>query len=186
MSTRLFEEAKHARDRGDYARAFDIYNCLAREGQPYALVLLADMYAEGQGTTVDLAKAEELLDQAASLGVREAVLQKADIWEARGDMRAYFATIQQAARSGLLPAQYALGICHARGLGTPRDAEKALEVMREAAERGHVGAKMHVARRLIARPLNPLGFLWGVALMLAAFVEGLYISFRNPADDRFR
>jgi TPR repeat protein len=181
-----YDEAARAADRGDFGQALRIYESLAKDGHVYSLVLLAHMHVEGQGTAVDLSKAEELLDQAARLGMPEAALQKANIWLARGDMRRYFFAIQQAAQMGLLTAQYRLGLCYAYGRGTARNAEKALEVIREAADRGQVRAKGYIARRLLARPLNPLGFMRGLVLILAALIEILRIGLRNPHDDRVR
>lgn len=181
-----FEEAVAARDRGEYSRALHLFEAIAKNGQPYGLVPLASMYMEGQGTEVDLSRAEDLLNQAAQLGVREAVLQKATLWYARGDMTRHFLALQEAARLGILPACYRLALCFARGTGVAKDDAKALTIMSEAAARGHVGAKMHLARRLLVRPINPAGFTRGVAMMITAIGESLRIGTRNPDDDRFR
>jgi TPR repeat protein len=135
---------------------------------------------------VDLSKAEELLDRAARLGIHEAVLQKARIWHERGDWSRYFAGIQQAAGMGMLAGKYRLGQCYARGIGTASDTGKAFEIMRDAAGRGHVGAKIYLARRLLARPVNPLGFLRGLGAMVAALGEALRIAVRDYQDERIR
>ncbi|NJO12122.1 MAG: sel1 repeat family protein, partial [Gammaproteobacteria bacterium] len=146
----LFDEAVAARDRGDYALARRLFEQGAKEGHPYGLVLLASMYIEGHGTPVNLQKAEELLMQAESLGVLEAVLQRANLWHSHGDMKKHFAALQQGARQGSLAAQYRVGICYARGIGVEKDREKALAVMKEASADGHLGRECTLARRLLA------------------------------------
>ena len=47
---------------------------------------------------------------------------------------------KQAAGQGDANGLYNLGMCHARGLGTPRDDEKAFSCFRSAAEKGHPDA----------------------------------------------
>jgi TPR repeat protein len=179
-------EAQRARNRGDHARAFEIYDGLARGGDGYALVMLGSLHARGMGTPVDLEKAEEYFDRAAALGIPEASFQMANVWYDRGDMHRYFLAIQEAARMDLLIAQFYLARCYARGRGTEKDKAKALELMSDAAERGHVRAKMYLARRLLFRPYNPVGFVQGLFKLLAATVEGLTLSLLNPHDDRVR
>ena len=162
------------------------YEEIADGGEPYALVLLAHMYMEGIGVTVDMGKAEDLLDRAIGLGVAEAVFQKANIWLARDDLSRYFLSIQQAASMGLLAAHYRLGLCYAHGRGTAKNRQKALEVMTEAADLGQLRAKGYVARQLLSRPLNPLGFVRGVIMFKTALFEMLRIGRHNPHDDRVR
>lgn len=185
-SEELHIEAKRARNRGDYARAIEIYEKLVKEGDTYSLVMLGNIHARGIGKSVDLVKAEEFFNRAISLGVPEAHFQIANVWYDRGDMPRYFLAIQQAARMDLLVAQFYLGRCYAYGLGIAKDKAKALDLMREAAERGHVRAKMYVARQLLFRPYNPIGFVYGLIKLAGAGVQGLAISLVNPHDDRVR
>lgn len=182
----LIDQAIEARDRGQYELAMRLFERLANDGHPYGLVLLANMHMEGLGTTVDLSKAETLLDQAVSLGSNEAAFQKAALWLVRGDLQRYFESLRQAKRMGSLPAAYRLALCYARGSGVTRDSKLAGALMSEAAARGHVGAKMHIARALVARPIDPIGFSRGVFGLLAGFFETLRIGTRNPDDERLR
>ena len=46
-----------------------------------------------------------------------------------------------AAEQGDADALYNLGICYSRGLGVPRDIERALELHFKAAQQGHFAAK---------------------------------------------
>jgi TPR repeat protein len=179
-------EAKRARDRGDLARAIEIYEGLAKDGDVYSLVMLGSIYARGIGTAVDLEKAEKLFDRAAAFGTPEAHFQMANVWYDRGDMNRYFLAIQQASRMDLLVAQFYLGRCYAYGLGVDKDDAKALELMRNAAERGHVRAKMYLARRQLFKLYNPIGVVYGLIKFLSAAIEGLVISMVNPHDERVR
>ena len=181
-----YEEAMRARNRGDHARTFEIYERLAEDGDAYALVMLGSLYARGIGTPVDLAKAEELLERAARLGEPEARFQMAHVWHDRGDMQRYFLVIEEAARDDLLVARFYLGCCYAYGRGVAKDPVKALEIMRDAAERGHIRAKMYLARQLLLRPWNPLGFAYGLVKLLLASIEGLTMSLIDPYDERVR
>jgi len=181
-----YSEAMGAQSRGDYAQAIEIYEKLANEGHVYSLVMLGDIYTRGVGTEKDLAKAEELLDRAAALGSPEAEFQKANIWLERGEMSRYFCAIQKAARMGVLVAQFRLGLCYIHGRGTTKDDAKALELIRDAASRGHLGAKAHLARRLLTWPFNPIGFVYGLILLLVAFMQAIGIAARDPHDDRLR
>lgn len=182
----LYIAATQAKEGGDYARAIDIYERLAIEGHVYSLVMLGDIHARGLGTEADLAKAEELFDRAAGLGLSEAPFQKANIWLERGDMHRYFLAIEQAARMGLLVAQYYLGLCYEFGRGTEKNATKALQIIREAADRGHLGAKAHLSRRLLMRPYNPVGFTYGLITLLVTIVRSARISLKNSNDERIR
>jgi len=144
------------------------------------------MYLDGQGGSVDLDRAEVLLDQAVALGVREGVFQKAFLFRARGDRAGYFRNIRDAASMGIVPAQYQLALCYKRGDGVPIDSARALQIMRATAKLGHVGAKLSIARRLLSNPLRPVDFLTGLFLYIYAFLKGIYLVFRNPSSDQFR
>lgn len=181
-----YMEAESARQAGEFERALEIYESLSKRGDVYSLVMLGDMYARGLGTSVDLEMAEKLFDRAESLGVPEAALQKAGIWFDRGDMHKYFLAVQQAARKGLLVAQFYLGLCYARGRGVQRNENRALELIQDAAQRGHLGAKAFLARRMLRRPYNLFGFVRGLILLFATIGQVIVLSLRNGDDERLR
>ena len=181
MSTPL-ENANRAYDVGDFATARALYETLAREGHPCTLVRLARMYIDGEGGGVDLQRAEALLDQAIALGVKEGVLQKAALFQARGDAAGYFEFIRKASDIGILPAQYQLGLCYASGNGVSLDTVRALEVMRAASERGHLGARIFLARQLLKNPLRPVDFFTGLFWLMSATLQSIYLIFHDPPD----
>jgi TPR repeat protein len=181
-----FRAAANARHVRDFARAVSIYESLAASGQSYALVLLAGMYAQGTELPLDLDKAERLLDRAAKMGETEALIQKSRIWLARKDMNRYFQSVRHAANSGLLPSKFQLAVCYLHGAGVERDLAKAMEIMREAANEGHLRAQICVAKRLIGRAVDPVGQAKGVLLGIKATVKGLWLIVTNPSDPRIR
>ncbi len=180
------EKAKHAYERGDFATARLLYEQLVQEGHAHALVFLGRMYIDGDGGVVDLERAEALFDQAIALGVKEGVLQKASLFRARGDRTNCFHSIREAARLGILPAQYQLALCYETADGVARDSRRALAIMRIAAKRGHLGAQIYVARRLLRNPLRPADFAAGLLLIISATVKSIYQIFRNPYSDLLR
>lgn len=181
-----YDEAERARNRGEHARAMEIYEELSRDGDVYSLVFLADIHARGLGTVVDLEMAKKLLDRATALGVTEALFQKANIWFDRGDMHRYFLAVQEAARKGILVAQFYLGLCYVHGRGVPKDRTRALELINDAAERGHFGAKAFLARRLLSRPYNPVGFALGLFKLLSTIIQAIAVGAKNREDERLR
>ena len=188
QSTKLdpLEEARRARKRGDHARAMEILEELAKEGDEYSLVFLGEAYTLGIGVPVNLDKAEGFLKQAIADGSLEAIFQMAEIWLRRGDMKRYFLSIQEPAENGLLIAQFYLGACYQCGRGTAINTSKADELFRDAANRGLIRAKTYLARRLIARFYKPVGFLYGMIMMFLAIIEGLTIKLIDPSDERLR
>jgi TPR repeat protein len=179
-------EAVRAKRRRDYVRALEIYEELIKEDDPFSLVALGDMYVRGEGTPLNVEKAEMLYRRAASLGSVEATLQLATVWQIRGDLRRYFLAIEEAARLDSLVAKFYLGLCYAHGRGTRRDPDKALELISAAAEQGYIRAKVYLARRLLARPQNPLGYLFGLVKLMNAIFQGLVISMVSRHDERVR
>jgi len=80
----------------------------------------------------DARKAEQVLQE---------VLKAAE----QGDAYAQFLLIQMGADMGDAKSQYELAMIYGKGLGVPRDIEKAKELMYKAAEQGHKGAKDFLA-----------------------------------------
>jgi len=179
-------EAKNAYERGELVTARMLYEKLAKDGHASALVFLARMYIDGAGGAVDLERAENLLNQAISLGIQEGVFQKASLFQARGDATGYFRSIRDASALGILPAQYRLALCYETGKGVAQDTGRSLEIMRVAAKRGHLGAQIFLGRRLLSNPLRLADFLSGLYLLVHATIKSVYQIFRDPYSDQLR
>jgi TPR repeat protein len=69
--------------------------------------------------------------------VNNVVMQGRSTNEIAGVLSEAIGFFKQAAGQGDANGLYNLGMCHARGLGTPRNDEKAFDCFRNAAEKGH-------------------------------------------------
>ena len=79
---------------------------------------------------------------------------------------------KQAAGQGDANGLYNLGMCHARGLGTPRDDEKAFDCFRNAAEKGHPDA------------INNIGWFFREGRIVGKDLELSTKWFKKSADYR--
>ncbi len=79
---------------------------------------------------------------------------------------------KQAAGQGDANGLYNLGMCHARGLGTPRDDEKAFSCFRSAAEKGHPDA------------INNIGWFFREGRIVGKDLELSTKWFKKSADYR--
>ena len=79
---------------------------------------------------------------------------------------------KQAASQGDANGLYNLGMCHARGLGTPRDDEKAFGCFRSAAEKGHPDA------------INNIGWFFREGRIVGKDLELSTKWFKKSADFR--
>jgi TPR repeat protein len=151
----------HAAGRIDEARA--AFEGLARREVPAALYNLGLMHLRGElrtpapgaarseATDADRAEAERLLLRAAGGGFVTAMLLLAECYEtgrfgpARRDLALAHDWYEQAALSGSVNAQVAMGTAHYLGRGRPKDGALALQWYRQAANGGDIGAMYLVA-----------------------------------------
>jgi uncharacterized protein len=171
---------------GDYPAALAAYEELALTGNPYCLVVAARMYAEGQGTRKDLTKARSYLISAVQLGNVEGYLQLAFVEKESGDDVAFFIALKRAAEAGSLPAQYQLGRCMLRGVGTPIDTDRGWAVIEQASENGHLGARIALSKKLLRRPWDVANFLRGAWVYASTALAAFRLILKNPDDDRVR
>jgi hypothetical protein len=119
------EDGQSASERGDYARAMQLWRPLADRGNPDAQYHVGVLYADGRGVTRDHRKALLWYRNAAEQG-------NAAAQDALGDM--YYLAIgvpqdyaqaanwyRQAAERGYGLAQVSLGILYEQGWGVPQD-----------------------------------------------------------------
>ncbi|MCG3203230.1 MAG: Cell division protein DamX [Gammaproteobacteria bacterium] len=139
------EDGKAAYLANDYARAYQILEPLAEQGDPDAQITLGIMYDYGQGVPRDDAIATEWYRKAAlhgmptvqhNLGVKyfEGIGIDRDYAEAARWWR-------MAAGLGFAESQYSLGEMYAWGLGQAKDEAEASRWYLAAAEQGHVLAQ---------------------------------------------
>lgn len=173
-------------EHGNPSDALALFTALAHDGKPYYLVVAARMHMDGVGTEVDRERARDLLDQAISVGVTEAFLQRALLARLEGDDAAYFRLLNEAVNRGCGPSRYYLGVCYLEGLGTNRDVAKAMSLIQQASSGGNLGAQILLARRFLRYPGSLLQFFRGLRLLLSASARHVYLAFANPHDERLR
>lgn len=174
-----------AYEHGDPADALPLFLSLAQKGKPYYLVVAARMYMDGRGAPKDYAKAKELLDTAMSVGVSEAILQRAALAKLEGDRESYVRFLVEADKHGQIAAKYYLGKCYLEGADL-REMAKGTTLIKQACSAGHLGAKILMGQILLRNPTNVVGFLHGSWMLLSASAKHLYLAFKNPHDERIR
>jgi TPR repeat protein len=144
-SAGTLEEGKQAYLAQDYAKAFEILQPLAEQGQPDAQLTLGIMYDYGQGVPQDNAKALEWYRKAAlhgspsvqhNLGVK--------YFDGIGIPRNYLEAYRwwrMAAAAGFAESQYSLGELYASGLGVAKDESQAAKWYRLAADQNNAMAQ---------------------------------------------
>jgi TPR repeat protein len=148
----LLAPAAEALERGDGARALDLYLALAEDGMPYAQYEVARLYEDGLATRPDPEAALRWYRAAAEAGLPAAELHLAQMYE-RGDgvkrdplgaRRLY----ESAAASGVGAAHLALGQFAEWGIDGTEDMSAARRHYEAAAALGEVEAKIALARLL--------------------------------------
>ena len=139
-----------AYQRGDYVVAREIATKRATEqSDPYAMTLLGEMYANGQGVRQDDAKAEGWYKLAAERGNRESIFAIALFRLAgrngpanRNEAAKLLAT---ATKLGHPLAAYNLALLYLEGEVFPQDFARAAELLRQAADAGNADAQYALA-----------------------------------------
>jgi TPR repeat protein len=178
------QEANAAYSCGDFRRALQLYELMASQGFPHGLLMAARMRIDGRGENVDLKKADDLLCQAEALGVPGANAQRAAWALAAGDDQRFFSEIRKEAQRGTLSAQYQVAEAYLHGVGVLRDPIKGRRLLVEASKKGHLGAKILLAKGYLKKPWLIHGFLFGLVLLVYAVGLSLFLALTNPEDER--
>lgn len=143
------DDALKALEAGSNAKAVELLQKLAGEGNALAQLRLGDLYYQGKGVAEDEIMAIHWWKKSAAAGNAEAMYQIAHAYlfgstAAKGvadpDREAatwYF----QAASAGHAEAAYTLGLLFIAGKGVVEDRNEAIRWFRVAAGRGHVEAR---------------------------------------------
>ena len=143
---------------GQDSLALDGLDLLAREGNPVALDVMADMFEYGVGVQEDSQRAADLRD-AIDLDYLN-VLE----WEKA------LSLLERRAEAGNVRAQFYLGRVFYNGFGVPEDISVAIEWLTKAAEQGHVIAQ------------NRLGILFDRGEEVEENQEKAVYWYRNSAE----
>ena len=178
-------DAARAFAAGDVAKARELWEKLAAEGDGQAMNNLGVLYDQGQGVEPDTGRALHWFAKAAEAGNASGMSNYGRMLEQGRGMEANPAEAARwfdlAARMGQPEAQYNLGFLYEHGRGVPRDdAAAAAWYSRAAAQRqrealGRLGHFYRVGRGVAANPQR------AALLLYAAAMEGL-----SPAIEELR
>jgi TPR repeat protein len=119
------------------ARAAALFEEASAKGEPEAMVELAWLYAKGKGVPREPATAVRWLTQAAAWGNPVSIFQKGyfyrHVWGRLNNPQKAISLYLRSATAGYVPAQYAPGMCYAKGLGIQKDINQAINWLSEAA-----------------------------------------------------
>lgn len=130
----------------DLKKAFQLYKKAAEGGDPDGMAHLADAYRDGVVTARNVRKAADLYRRAVNGGSAYALLRLGEVAFSQGDRSQAYPYFLEAAKSGLVPAQYLVGMCLLYGIGTEQDRAAATVWLRRAAQKGSVEAQRLIAQ----------------------------------------
>ena len=136
-STYLGESYLRLKNADGYAKAQRLFLSAADADEPNAMTALAKMYSMGLGVPKNAVQSFQWLQRAVQWGDPAAIFQLGYFYRhAPGrlnDPQKATAQYLQAALAGYVPAQTALGLCYAEGVGVSRDINQAVIWLSKAA-----------------------------------------------------
>jgi TPR repeat protein len=181
--------ARKARDlyRGDrHEEALALSRSLADTGQapPWVLSMIGTMYYRGRGTPVDRGEALQWYKRAAAAGDPGALTFLSGVAKDDGRYADARTLLEEAARQGHGRALLQLGYIYDRGLGVPRDRERARDFFDQAAAQGYVFAKRFIAGQLLRGDDGVLAVAKGVIMFVSSVFEIVRSRVRDPYSDK--
>ena len=142
------DKAREYDDKGEYDKAFAIYNLLAQNGNMRAQNNLGIYYKNGLGVEKNEKKAFEYYKKAADNGNSKAqynvgICYEGSIGVEKNEKKA-FEYYKISADNNDESAQYAFGLCYEEGIGVEKNVEKAFEYYKKAADNDHSSAQYAV------------------------------------------
>ena len=153
---------------GNFAEAVTYYTQAAEKGVPGAYLNLGKCYLEGKGVTQDLAKAEELINNAEELGVEEASeIKKVLLAKHEDEQNAYANTLlsegkndealaiyKKLAENGNVTGQSNYGNCLLNGWGTQQNMSEGIMWLEKSANQNDAWACLRLAEVYLGLDYN--------------------------------
>lgn len=177
-------------DAKNYDAALPLYEKIARyeqrdEYRVPAQLLVGWMYLAGCGAERDDEKAHYWLSRAARAGNRDAEFYLGQLRERQSDIHSALAHYEAASEQGFLPAYYRRSLIYDRADGW-RDERRSLELLKFAAESGHIPARMKIIRLSARFRFGFLESLRNLLCFVPTFVQGFRICLKDIHDQRIR
>jgi TPR repeat protein len=159
----------------DPRNSFESLKIQAESGSPIGMHLLASAHREGTAGKADLSEAEAWYKKAADAGLMHA-------WYSLGrlllDQKRYAESrtaFDHVAKQGFMPAIHMLGRIYYFGFGVAPDHDRAIMLLRQAADGGCIFAKALIAYDLVRRAEGARTFLRGLVMKLSCYPQLLFI-----------
>jgi TPR repeat protein len=154
-----FDEGVASYDRGDYARAYEIWLPLAQRDDLAAMRNVALLLRKGRGVERDPERARYFYERAAHGGLVSAQVNTAFMHLAGDGVPQDYKTasfwFHAAAIAGVPAARYNLGVMYEKGLGVENDPARALAWYALAAQVGHEQALQRLMQLVPSLPGPP-------------------------------
>ncbi len=170
---------------GQYEGALQVLAPLAERGAETAMLYLGWMYRHGSGVKANEAKAGEWFRRASEGGSPDALYQLAKFLISTGDQIGGVRCLEQAVGTNHMPAQYELGVLLLLSKNE-RDQQRGWELLKLAAQQGHVFAKRKLAPAMLKGKFGILGIPLGVWMFITAFSVALHAGLTDPTSDKLR
>lgn len=167
----------------EYAKAFDIYRQLARKNYPDCQIFVGWMCHMGIGTSKNDDDALRWFEEAATLGVREAMYYCGKLLTTKGNHLESLPWYEKAAENGYPPAMYHLGVMYDNGMGVLKNRSIAMKYFKEGARNGHIFSKRAIALRYMAGRGGIITKIKGLMLYLQVIVSAIRIGSKNLYSD---
>lgn len=135
----------------DNKQAFYWYERAAQLGYGIAQLTLAKLYEEGVGVEQDDGLAQIWYLKAANQNDPKAQFYLADFYQERNQYAQAVYYYRKASDQGYTKAKYALAMNLIAGTGVVKDETQAQQLLREAAEAGHVESQLQLGQDLLAK-----------------------------------
>lgn len=131
----------------DYAKALKFFLQAADTGTTHAYELLADMYANGQGTKQDFTESAKWHRKAANNGKHSSQFALGNFYllgkGVKKDKQQAFTWFEKAAKGGNKSAYLILGLMYDKGTGTEKSPEKAFSWFQKSAEANNASGQYY-------------------------------------------
>ena len=164
-----------------FKEAFELYEKLAKRGDPRCLVMLGWMYETGQGISKDTLRAAECYEGAAGLGSSDGAFYRGR--QLAVDLKYDEAVVwfERAAKQDFGPALFWLSHLHLRQLVAQADSSKGLIYLKRAARTGHFVAQRNLAVRMLRGQMG----IWSIPLGALLFPWSIVKAFFHLAKDGY-
>lgn len=169
---------------GRAEEARQLYERLSRKGSWYAKVQLGYLFLKGKEVAKDVARAEELFQQAAELGSYLGKYYLGLLYQETGREDDAYREIRELTELGYLPAVNRLGWFLEDGIGCEKDLLAAVHYRTYAAQNGHLQAQKWVAMRKMMGRDGLISIPIGLAQFIKATAGLFWMMLKAPTDPR--